>query len=143
MEAKTRKIEWQTSKGDNCSITIELQLTKTVYADGDDITVKCCEMVTNAMHGDKEMGGYVDASDYARKRIAAAGAGETHAAICGRLLVPNEAYAQYVAAKAELESTPEWQAKVEREAKAIAEEIEDEKHYNRITNMMTLNGTTY
>jgi post-segregation antitoxin (ccd killing protein) len=49
-------------------------------------------------------------------------------------------YDQYLQAKAELEATPEWQAKV---AKARAESRAYDQHRKRVDDAMTLNGQTY
>lgn len=60
MENQIERTEFKISKGAQVTVTAELILSKTHYADGDNITVDCCEMglVKATIDGFPEQVGY-------------------------------------------------------------------------------------
>ena len=44
MQNQIEKTEFKTSKGANVVVIAKLILSKTIYCDGDKITVDCCEL---------------------------------------------------------------------------------------------------
>jgi hypothetical protein len=139
MAEMTRKIEWTTGAGKAASITIELQTSKSVFADGDRTEVPCCEIYTAVEHDGQLMGhDIIDLANLPKHPANALGV-----ALCGRLVIKRAQYDQYLQAKAEVEATPEWQAKVAKDAKARAESRAYDQHRKRVEDMMTLNGQTY
>ena len=105
----TKRIEWTLSTGAVASVELTLRLSREVWADGDKVTVPCCEIseVYRAA-------GHEALSTHGIAPRVAAGRRYTHAA--GVIGIPDDVYVQINAAKAELRSHPAWVAKAEAEA---------------------------
>lgn len=118
-----RKIEWATSKGLAC-VTVSLETSRTINADGEMVTVACCEMHIAATVAGQIVG---TGSPIRRPMVVQ---GVQIAATLGKLAIRPEHLAQIDAAIAEVQATPEWQAKVARQAanrKAAAERAESDR----------------
>lgn len=118
-----RKIEWTTSKGVAC-VTVILETSRTINADGDKIEVPCCEM-----HIAATVAGQLVGTSYPIRRHMVV-QGVQIAATIGKLAIRPEHLAQIEAAIKEIEATPEWQAKVARQEanrKAAAERAESDR----------------
>lgn len=100
-----RQITWTTRDGKPVVVTVALVTERTVDADGHVITVPCCEMTIRA-----EVNGVV--VGYGRPERA------NHpvaVAKIGKLGLTADNLSRIIAAIQEIEATPEWTAKVERE----------------------------
>lgn len=97
-------IEWKTGTGQRASVEVEMITWKTIDADGITVEVECCEM---------QITGRVDGV------ITGIGLHEIEhplvAAKVGKLGIARENLDRIKTAIAEIEATPEWTAKVERE----------------------------
>jgi len=110
MSNLTQKIEWTTKSGKAVVVTMEIQTSKEINTDGDKVTVPCCNMHTTATVDGQTVGysiNSINASHPAHKLGAVA--------MCGNLCITQANYDAIKAAQTELESTPEWQAKVARQ----------------------------
>lgn len=124
-----RLIEWKTSKGLAASVRINLVTEKTTNADGDKITVPCCEMeIWAEVEGHGIIG---SGKPWVRKGLPMGAV-----ATIGKLAIQPEQLQQINAAIAEIEATPEWQAKVARIAKAEKESQEYEAHRAKMRKVM-------
>jgi len=120
MENVTETTEFKTSKGAQVIVTAELILSKTLYADGDNVTVDCCEMglITAMIDGYPKQTGYHKHAIPVNHEI-----GQLHAAI-GKLGLIAENMALVDGIIDKLQQHPAWiakQAKIERNRKEIAE----------------------
>src|SRR4030042_1085877 len=107
MSNLTKKIEWTTKSNKAVVVTIEIETSREINADGDKVTVPCCDMHTTATLDGQTVGHSINtitASHPAHKLGAVA--------MCGNLCITQANYDAIKAAQTELESTPEWQAKV-------------------------------
>ena len=130
MTTTTKKIEWTLTSGKKASVTIELQTTKTIDADGDKFDVKCCEMhILGEVQGLGTVG-------YTIARTPVTVAGTTYPATIGKLAIPADKLLEIDAAIAEIEATPEWRAKVAAEERALAADLEYEKHREKMRKIM-------
>lgn len=99
-----RTIEWTGKTGKPCKVVVELQTSKTHWADGDNIEVACCDLHTIAYFDGRAVG-----SEIIRKPVVFGG--ETYPARLGGLVLTVDSLAQIDAALAEVYAAPEWQAK--------------------------------
>ena len=130
MTTTTKKIEWTLTSGKKASVTIDHQTTRAIDADGDKIDVKCCEMhITGEVQGLGSVG-------YTITRRPVTVAGNTYPATIGKLAIPADKLAEIDAAIAEIEATPEWRAKVAAEERALAADLEYEKHREKMRKIM-------
>jgi len=123
-----REIKWETSKGNKAIVEIKFITEETIDADGDKITVPCCEMYMTTHLDGKILG-------YGEPRPLANVPGHT-GVICWKLAVPMDKMEEINAAIFEVESTPEWQEKIARAEKAELESIEYEKHRAKMKRVM-------
>ena len=111
MSNLTKKIEWTTKSGKTVAVTMEIETSREINADGDKVTVPCCCDMHTTATVDGQTVGYsintINASHPAHKLGAVA--------MCGNLCITQTNYDAIKAAQLELESTPEWQAKVARQ----------------------------
>ena len=131
------KIEWANTKGQSVVATVCLLTERVINADGDRVTVPCCEWSESVT-----LDGRYQGSDIAPMTPLSSN-GTTYANRCGKVAIPTEQMAKIEAARAELRSMSEWvahQAKIERNARECAEY---EMHKANIDRMMTLDGRTY
>lgn len=111
MSTLTKTIEWTTKTGKPVVVTMTIETSREINADGDKMTVSCCDMHTTATVDGQTVGysiNTINASHPAHKLGAVA--------MCGNLCITQANYDAIKAAQTELESTPEWQAKVARQA---------------------------
>ena len=126
----TKKIEWTLTSGKKAAVTIELQTTRTIDADGDKFEVACCEMyITGQVDGVGDVGCKIT-------RTPVAAGGTTYPATIGKLAIPADKLAEIDAAVAEIEATPEWRAKVVAEERALAASLKYEAHREKMRKIM-------
>jgi len=121
-----REITWTLlSTGKEAKVTVELITNETIWADGDTVTVKCCEMgITAEVEG-----------------IGCVGTGrpekaQTAAARIGRVGITKENLDRINAAIEEIEATPEWQEKEAQAQRAEKEGREYEAHREKMRKVM-------
>jgi len=116
-----KKIAWTTKGGKPARITIQLETSKEVEADGDMCEVPCCELQIEA-----EVAGLPQIGPIARRSVTVAG--DTYPATIGKLVIPAAQLAQVDTALSEIYATPEWQAKLAAEAADAAAEWKYAEH---------------
>lgn len=129
--AMTRKIEWALSTGRPASVTIELITSRKVWADGYDTEVACCEMMIDIEAAGRDCGSIINEMP---KPQAINGTLYTHYA--GKLAIPADKMQEINAAIAEIEATPEWQAKLARQAAAEEADRKYEAHREQMRKVM-------
>jgi len=122
-----REIRWNLRDGREAKITIELITSREIDADGPKVAVDVCERRVRV-----DVDGLVMGYDIERIEpqvvgwpIARIVAGRVYGS---RMYITADIMERYEAAVAEIEATPEWQAKVERERKEYAANAEYEAH---------------
>jgi len=123
-----REIRWNLRDGREAKITIELITSREIDADGPRVTVGTCERRVQVDVDGLVMG-------YSIERIEPqemSGVTVTGRVYGSRMYITSETMDRYNAAMAEIEATPEWRAKVERERKADAANAEYEAHAARM-----------
>ena len=128
MENQIEKVEFKTSKGAAVVVTAELILSKTHYADGDNITVDCCEMglVKATVDGFPNQAGYQKLYNPVDHVV-----GQLHATI-GKLGLIEENMELVESAISKLKQHPAWiakQAQIAKNRKDI-EELEARRDAN-------------
>ena len=128
MENQIETAEFKTSKGAQVIVTAKLILSKTHYADGDNITVDCCEMdlVKATIDGFPEQMGY-----YKLATPVDHESGRLYAAI-GKLGLTTKNMILVESAIDRLKQHPAWiakQARIEKNRKEI-EEMEAQRDAN-------------
>ena len=112
------KAVWTTSDGRTAEVTVTLITSKVLDADGDKITVKCCEMVIRATVNGEMVGyGYPQTISH-----------PVAVAMIGKLGISKTNMVKVKAAIDEIKATPEWQAKVAREEQNRNDQIAYDKH---------------
>lgn len=122
-----KAITWTTKTGKAVKVTVDLKTTKRIWADGDEVMVKCCEMEIVA---EVEGMGIVGSG-----RPEDANHPELPAKI-GKLGITADHLAEINEAIAETEATAEWQAKMAAKAQAVKEEREYEAHRAKMRKIM-------
>ena len=114
-----KEITWTTGTGKEAKVTVALRTERIIDADGDKVTVACCEMdITAEIDGMGHVGsGLPQKADHP---IAVAK--------IGKLGINADNLARINAAIAEIEATPEWIDKSKRAAQAEKEGQEYDKH---------------
>ncbi len=126
------QIRWNATNGKEITITVELILSETIWADGDRIEVKCCEMDIRAEA--EGIGTLANDAPYKRDNIKSPLGNAV--AVMGKLALNQEKYDLVMATIAKVESTPEWQAKLaDIDAAAKADE-KYEDHYAKVMSAM-------
>jgi len=118
-----KKIEWTTKAGKSVAVTMTLQLTREIDADGYKTLVPCCEMHTRVTVGGQTVGYSINTIDTTHPAYKLGAV-----AMCGNLGITQVNYDKILAARAEIESTPEWQAEIARQAAADAAERDYDAH---------------
>jgi len=122
----TRKIKWTLSSGKAASVTVSLETSREINADGHTVTVPCCELhTTGEAEGMGVLGYHVQRIDHPEM-----------AGRCGKLGIPAEQMDEIEVAIVECKATPEWRAKEANEAQARKEADDYEVRYNRIIRAM-------
>jgi hypothetical protein len=133
----TRKIEWANSKGQVVVATIEIVTSRELSADGDKVTVRCCDWQERL-----EIDGCT--AGYTISRIPAVQVGAIRVAgRCGAVGIPAEMMDAIDAARSELRASPEWTKHLAELAEADRVREEYEQHSRRVDRMMTGGGRTY
>lgn len=114
-----REITWTSGNGKAVKVGIFLMLEKEIDADGDKVTVSCCEIeIVASVEGMGCIG--TGRPQKANHPVAVAK--------IGNLGINTENLIRINAAITEIEATPEWLAKLARIAKAEKESAEYDKH---------------
>ena len=112
------KAIWTTGDGRTAEVTVSLITSKVLDADGDKITVKCCEMeITATVNGEQVGYGYPQTINH-----------PVAVAMIGKLGINKANMIKVEAAIDEIKATPEWQTKEAREEQNRKDEIEYDKH---------------
>ena len=119
-----KQIKWSTSKGE-AVVVVGLKTEKTINADGDQITVTCCDLIVSATIAGQYVGNSITRKAQTVQGVPLAGN-------IGKLAVRVEHMALIDAAIAEIKATPEWQTK---EA-AMAANAKTDDEYNQHRAMM-------
>ena len=125
-DAVEKKIEWTTGTKQTAMVTVSLITSKTLDADGDKITVDCCEMQIMAYIDGQFVGS--GAPQKANHPVAVAK--------IGKLGITQTNLDRINAAIAEIEATPEWQAKKAREAQSLKNSIAYDDHRAKMRKIM-------
>ena len=127
-----KTIEWKLASGKKAEYTIALNLEKEINADGDKVKVPCCDIKeTIDIEGHT---GFISA--YIEEKRGTASGIKYVAVIGGKVAISEDIYSQIRAAKSEIESTPEWIKKVEKDAQNLKEIAEYEAHRSKMQKMM-------
>jgi hypothetical protein len=127
------QIKWNATNGKEITVTVELTLSETVWADGDEVEVKCCKI--NIKAEVEGMGTIATSAPYKRDNIKSP-LGDA-VAVMGKLALNQEKYDLIMGAIAKLEATPEWQAKMEAKKQAAKIDAEYEAHSAKMRKMMS------
>lgn len=123
MSNLTKTITWTTKSNKAVVVTMTIVTNKEINNDGDKVTVSCCDWHTTATV-DGQIVGYVINTINTSHPAHKVGA----VAICGNLCITQTNYDAIKAAQTELESTPEWQAKLAKEEASDKAAKEYESH---------------
>ena len=122
------EITWTTGTGKAARVEVELITSKVIDADGDKVTVACCEMeITAEIEGMGCVG---------TGRPMTITPQQGCVAKIGKLGIRPENLAKINAAIAEIEATPEWVAKIARRKQAEKEGREYEAHRRMMRRVM-------
>lgn len=126
-EEKMKKIiTWTTGDGREAGVVVELITSKVLNADGDKITVHCCEMEIKATINGKMVGyGYPQTVNH-----------PVAVAKIGTLGIAADNMAKIAAAIDEIKATPEWVEKERRAAQNEKASREYDEHYRKIARAM-------
>jgi len=129
-EIKVKKAEWKTRNGQTLSATVELITKKTIWADGDEVDVKCCEIEIKYHLNEKYItsGRPIQAPEAGRKL--------GFSWVVGKIGMTEETYELVKSAIEKVEEAPEWQAKVEAQKEADKVDYEYAQHTARVDRMM-------
>jgi hypothetical protein len=131
MSNLAKKIEWTTKTGKAAVVMMEIQTSREVNADGDKVTVPCCDMHIKATVDNKNVGYSINTinSSHPAYKLGAV-------AMCGNLCIMQANYDAIKAAQMELESTPEWQAKIVRQKASDKASEEYDAHRAMMSKVM-------
>lgn len=127
------KIEWTAGTGQAIVVTVELVTEREINADGDKMTVPCCELRVWAEGNGRVLG----SGEPCKCEHAVA------VARIGHLGLTQANYDRVLAAINRAKASPEWQAKIARQRAAYKLDEEYERHAAAVDRMMTLDGHTY
>jgi len=114
-----KEIKWQAANGKELKIIVDLVTSREINADGDKVTVDCCELNVRAYADDNCVG-------YEEPVMITTHPGLV--AKIGKIGLTQANYDLIMAAIAEVKATPEWQAKMVKKAAAEKSEKEYQKH---------------
>lgn len=124
-----KEITWTLSTGKEAKVTVELITKETIWADGDNVEVNCCEMkITAEVEGNGCIGTTRPTSIPKNDRGLVAA--------IGKLGINRDNLNRINAAIAEIEATPEWQAKIKGMEIAARESAEYEAHRAKMRKVM-------
>ncbi len=124
-----REIKWETKTGKQVTCTITLTTQKTLNADGDKVTVPCCEM---NMWAEVEGMGIIGYGKPYKRDDLPSGA----VAAIGKLAIKPKQYEAILTAIAEIETTPEWQAHLTQKAQNEKDDREYDEHRQTMRKVM-------
>ena len=122
-----RKVEWRLRDGRQATVTVALVTEERLWLDGDESIVPCCRLSITATVDGVGIIGTGEPETVNHPEIAAK---------IGKLAIKAADLAKINAAIAEAKQTPEWQAKVERTARAMAESKQYDEHQARMRRAM-------
>ena len=125
-----KPVTWKTQSGAEVKATCELVLEKIIFADGDNVPVKCCERHFDISVEGRSVG-------YGITRTPRTVNGIRVAATCGPLAISADHLAEIDAMVAEVESHPAWIAKKAATARSIKAESEYYAHTARVKQAMS------
>jgi len=122
--------EWKTRNGQTLNATAELITKETIWADGDEVEVKCCKIEIK-YHLD---GKYITCG----RPTKAPKAGEKlgFSWVVGKIGMTEETYQLVKSAIDEVEKSPEWQSKIKAQKEADKVDYEYSLHTARVDRMM-------
>ena len=126
-----KEITWKTGAGKEAKVTVDLITSKVNYCDGDNVTVKCCDLVITAQVDGMGILGMGRPQSVSAKGISGA---------IGKLGMVKENLDRVNAAIAEIEASPEWIAKIENQKAAMKAEQEVYAHQRRMAKTMREQG---
>ena len=119
-----------TPKGNTVTVEGRLVLERTIWADGDSITQRCCEIYVDVIAGTNgSQGDYVRPMSQAEKNKVPAG----YNWVVGRLALTDEQAEIIKSVRREIEQHPAWQKKVAR----IAENEKAMEEYERTSGRLS------
>lgn len=127
-EKKKMDISWATSKG-TATVSMQLRTEKASDADGDKISVSCCE--TEIVARVEVLGIVGTGAPWTRPGLPAG-----IVATIGRLAITQENLDRINHARACLAESPEWQAKLARAARVETEGREYDAHRSMMRKVM-------
>jgi len=121
-----KEITWTTGDGREAKVTVTLVTSKELDADGDKITIDCCEMTIRATVNGQVAGyGYPQTVNH-----------PAAVAKIGNLGITADNMAKITAAIDEIKATPEWIEKERRAAQNERVSREYDEHYRKIARAM-------
>jgi hypothetical protein len=127
-----KQITWKTQTGLNVIATVELITEEIINLDGDKCTVKCCKKnMTVVVDGIGNQGSWIQQLPSPFEKN-----GVTFVAKVGKLELTQEQVDNLSALNAQIEATPEWQAKLEAQKQAEKAEQEYENHSAKMRKLM-------
>ena len=124
------QIKWNAANGKEITVKVELKLKETIFADGDNIEVDCCNM-----HIDASVEGMGQMAHTAPRIANNLPAGFV-ALMGNKLVLSQENYDKVMGAIAKLEATPQWVAKQAAEVAADKIDQEYEAHRAKMAKVM-------
>lgn len=122
-----KAITWNTKDGKAVTVTVDLKTSRTINADGDKVEVKCCEIEIFATAEGLGVVGSGRPEEIKHPELAAK---------IGKLGITAARLAEINEAIAEVEATPEWQAKMVAKAQAEKAEREYDAHRAKMAKVM-------
>lgn len=126
-----KEITWTTGAGKEAKVTVELVTEKVTDADGDKVTVKCCEIVITASVDGMGILGMGRPQAETKQEVAGR---------IGKLGMVKANLDRVNAAITEIEALPEWIAKIARQEKADKAHREIDAHQKRMAHIMATQG---
>lgn len=136
-KSTSKLIKWTNSKGEKVVAKIEIVTSKVAGADGDSLTVDCCEWIESV-----ELDGEFVGDDI-REISPVSVNGIKLTGKCESVGIPSVKMDAINKARTELRASPEWVAHQTEIDKNTAEVAEYERHASNVEHMMTLGGKTY
>jgi hypothetical protein len=131
MSNLTKTITWTTKSNKAVVVTMTIETIKEISADGDKITVSCCDMHTTATVDGQTVGYNINTinDNHPAHKLGAV-------AMCGKLCIAQANYDAIKAAQTALANTPEWLAKVARKEASDKASKEYDAHRAMMRNVM-------
>jgi hypothetical protein len=126
-----KEITWTTGAGKTAKVTVELITEKVMDADGDKITVKCCEIVVTASVDGMGILGMGRPQSETKQGVAGR---------IGKLGMVKANLDRVNAAITEIEASQEWIAKISRQDKADKAHRNIDAHQKRMAHIMATQG---